>query len=309
MTSTLFSLEIAMTPKNTRAFILTILLSAISVSGTLLQAQTVVGGQTPDPSAMLDVQSTSKGVLFPRVPNSSSVSSPATGLMIFNTGSGCLEINLGTPASPSWQSIKCEVRCGAKISATEWKRFMCHNLGAANTAADPLTPSWEINGGYWQWGRPAQAAAGPTGPNPANADSTAVTGWTSTNAPNGSWVDTNPMTADPMNNPCPAGYRIPTIVQWDGVVNHNTAVAVGPWNAGATEYGSGYKFGDDLFLPAAGGRLNNNGALYNRGLQGNYWSSTQVGTGNAGFLTFLSGGATGTNDQRALGLSVRCIEN
>ena len=75
--------------------------------GVPLGAQTKIGGLIPDPSAMLDVQSTAKGVLFPRMTASqrNAIVSPATGLMIFNTDISSLEINLGTPASPSWQVI------------------------------------------------------------------------------------------------------------------------------------------------------------------------------------------------------------
>lgn len=115
-------------------------------------AQTAIGGSTPDPSAMLDVQGTSKGVLFPRMTtsNHSSIVSPATGLIIFNTTTECLEINLGTPGSPSWHSIKCEVRCRGYVSSGVWKRFMCHNPGSADLSSDPFTPSRGNNGGYWQ---------------------------------------------------------------------------------------------------------------------------------------------------------------
>lgn len=39
--------------------------------------------------------------------------------------------------------------CRAKTGNTEIRNFMCHNLGAANSGADPFTPGWAINGGYW----------------------------------------------------------------------------------------------------------------------------------------------------------------
>jgi hypothetical protein len=44
-------------------------------------------GSAPDPSAMLDVVSTSKGLLIPRVTATSSVSGPAVGLLVYQTGS------------------------------------------------------------------------------------------------------------------------------------------------------------------------------------------------------------------------------
>ena len=73
-------------------------------------AQTAIGGSTPDNSAMLDVQSTSKGVLFPRLTTTQrdAIAPAATGLMIFNTSTGCLEINLGSPTNRAWSEIKCE---------------------------------------------------------------------------------------------------------------------------------------------------------------------------------------------------------
>jgi len=42
-------------------------------------------GAAADSSAMLDVSSTSKGVLVPRIASTASITSPATGLMIYNT--------------------------------------------------------------------------------------------------------------------------------------------------------------------------------------------------------------------------------
>ena len=278
-----------------------------------LQAQTTIGGNTPDPSAMLDVQSNSKGIVFPRMTASqrNAIASPATGLVIFNTDISSLEINLGTPASPSWQVI---IRsCGAYVSAGVWKVFSCYNLGASNTSVDPLTPSWEINGGYWQWGRSAQAAPGPTGtggstPNDGVPSSWTPTGaaWNTTAAANGAWVDGFKTAADP----CPTGYRVPTKSQWEGVKDAtlNPQTLIGTWTAGATQYGSGRKFGNLLFLPTAGYRGNSSGALINRGGNGPYWSSTEGGAGNAWRLANNAAVLSMIDSQRTLGFSVRCVE-
>ena len=247
--------------------------AALLTAPLSLSGQVVVGGETPDPSAVLDVQSTSQGMLLPRMTGAQrdAVSNPATGLTIFNTTTNCLETNLGTPAVPDWVRLKCRSAvvqtldcssavvsgtlyagvsasgvsadvpytggngavydaqsvastgvtgltaslsagslasgagtltwsvtgtaasagtasfalsiggqtctinmavtylCRAKVNATDYKDFMCYNLGAANTSADPFTPSWEINGGYWQWGRSAEAAAGPTATDPKSS--------------------------------------------------------------------------------------------------------------------------------------------
>jgi hypothetical protein len=71
-------------------------------------AQVGIGIPSPDGSAALEVYSTNKGVLIPRVANSGSVSNPATGLIIFNISSNQLEINSGTSSSPAWKKIVTE---------------------------------------------------------------------------------------------------------------------------------------------------------------------------------------------------------
>jgi type VI protein secretion system component Hcp len=51
----------------------------------VLHAQNVgIGTQTPDNSAIVDIASTSKGLLLPRLADTTSVSTPATGLVIYN---------------------------------------------------------------------------------------------------------------------------------------------------------------------------------------------------------------------------------
>lgn len=62
-------------------------------------------GSAPDGSAMLDVSSTTKGFLVPRMDATQrgSIPSPATGLLIYQTdGTDGYYYNSGTPASPSW---------------------------------------------------------------------------------------------------------------------------------------------------------------------------------------------------------------
>jgi len=378
-------------------------------------AQTTIGGLTPDPSAILDVQGNNKGVLFPRMDNTQrgNLSMPATGLMIFNTSTRCLEINLGSTSAPSWQAIKCPppaavtglncagtvqtgylqpaqaasglslsipytggnggsfsqqtinstgvtgltanlsdgliesgagnlaltitgtgatagvasfainfggqnctvdvpVGCGAYIGVGQWKQFLCHNLGSANTTADPFAPSWEINGGYWQWGRQAEAAAGPTSPDFFDANFFIQLGWNPVPAGSSSWYDLDPMP----NNPCPSGFRVPTLYHWQQVRDNslNPQTSVGPWIDGPTEYGSGKLFGKGLFLPAAGARNQNDGDLFNRGGQGFYWSSTEENTDpfniRAFYLKFDNASATAFPNvfDPAAGFSIRCMK-
>jgi len=82
-------------------FILIYYISALlSNSGLLSQnvAITDDSGYTPDPSAMLDVMSTTKGMLVPRVSTGerTSILSPATGLMVFDTDINCFYFYTGS---------------------------------------------------------------------------------------------------------------------------------------------------------------------------------------------------------------------
>ena len=64
------------------------------------------------------------------------------------------------------------------------------------------------------------------------------------------------------------------------------------------------------FLPAAG-YINNNGVIWNQGLNGYYWMSQPVGTGaNAFYMTFTSGTLyTNSQETSVYSQSIRCIHN
>ena len=382
----------------------------ITLIPSLLSSQVVVGTGTPDGSALLEVQGTAGGVLLPRltVAQRDGIASPATGLMLYNTTSNCLEVNVGTPTDVEWAHINClpgsittldctnatvtgtlstgqsasgvsasvpytggnggvhdgqtvastgvtdltatlnagnfgsgasslsyaitgtpassgtanfalniggqtcilDVTvtsgppvCRAKVNATDYIVFLCHNLGAVNTSADPFTPSWEINGGYWQWGQLAEAAAGPTGSGADQANDISVSGWNTTSAPNGSWTDGS-KTA---NDPCPSGYRVPTKAQWEGVFANNIQTNEGSFSSSATNYSAGKKFGDQLMLPVAGNRRRTNGALLGRGEFGYYWSSTEANSADAWSMNFNSDLTDMYGSDRTNGRSVRCV--
>ena len=72
-----------------------------------LNSQTVVGGDTMDQSAVLDIQDTARGVLLPRLTTvqRNAIVKPATGLLILNTTNQCLETNIGSPDVPNWKCI------------------------------------------------------------------------------------------------------------------------------------------------------------------------------------------------------------
>jgi len=173
--------------------ILTLFSFAFSVS---LTAQTAIGGITPDPSAMLDVQSTSKGLLMPRVTTTqrNSIVSPATGLMVFNTTTVCLEINLGSAASPTWARIKCLAgtigTLGADNSRLTGSVLMPSVSVSMNSARVPYTGG---NGGFHE---------GQT------VNSTGVTGLTATVAAGNFAVGGDSLTYDISGTPTGSGLAL-----------------------------------------------------------------------------------------------------
>jgi uncharacterized protein (TIGR02145 family) len=209
--------------------------------------------------------------------------------------------------------------CGAYIAPGVWKEFDCYNLAAIGktTDDDPFIPSWRLIGGYWQWGRKGPDPSkwydtntpnfthGPTGPDLDDANTGAISGWDTSRASNGSWSDSNKTGSDP----CPAGFRLPTRSNWDGVLNNNIQSTVGTWSSSTTNYSSARFFGDDLMLPAAGTRYWQDGSLSkNRGSEGRYWSSTENTSLWAWRLQFDSGSAVTDYNSRYYCFSVRCIE-
>lgn len=211
--------------------------------------------------------------------------------------------------------------CGAFIGGGEWKKFMCHNLGA-NSDANPVVPSWELVGHYFQWGRNPDCFGrdqdspcmgdvyGASAPwsNTENTDNDgSIMGWSDEYASNGSWIDYQKTATDP----CPSGYRVPAKQEWDGVINNelNPQVRVGSWAVNTTNYTSGYKFGSYLFLPTTGYRDYTDGQLYLRGSHGYYWSSTEREEIFAWLMYFRENIAQTdfNSNRRTYGIPVRCI--
>lgn len=82
---------------------LLLVLGIICVNFPIL-AQVGIGTTSPDASSILDLTTTDKGLLIPRLTTSdrNAIASPANGLMIYNTDSNEFQFNSNTPATPIW---------------------------------------------------------------------------------------------------------------------------------------------------------------------------------------------------------------
>jgi hypothetical protein len=78
----------------------------LSISA-LAQNNVGIGTTTPDPSAVLDVSSSTKGMLVPRLNalQRLGLSNPYHSLLVFDTDSSCFFYNRGTTVAPIWVSI------------------------------------------------------------------------------------------------------------------------------------------------------------------------------------------------------------
>jgi len=94
-------------------------------------------GSLPDTSAMLDISSTTKGFLMPRMTTTErdAIILPATGLTIFNTTIVAYQVNTGIPVAPIWSTLNSGAGSVSSVSVTS-----ANGLGGA-VATATTTPN------------------------------------------------------------------------------------------------------------------------------------------------------------------------
>ncbi|GGE45258.1 hypothetical protein GCM10010832_26470 [Psychroflexus planctonicus] len=293
-----------------------------------IYAQVGIGTETPHDSAILEVQSTQKGFLPPRltIAERDGIVSPANGLTIYNTDNKCLELfnnadwisicDGSVVTTPPYSSSY--VHCSTPteivdVVSTTGKIWMDRNLGAAQVATS--TTDSQSLGDLFQWGRFADGhqCSGSATYNTDLADTAvpdAGNTWdgkfvlNSANEFPRDWLDPQDNAlwqgVNGENNPCPSGYRIPTKLELEDELNEFSA----DFSADATG-----AFQSPLKLPISGYRRLNNGYVVTT--VGRYWVST-VGSGvqiDALYFMDTASSAVMTGTNRAEGAAIRCIKN
>jgi uncharacterized protein (TIGR02145 family) len=276
-----------------------------------------IGTSSPEESAAVDINSTDKGLLIPRLTQNqiSLIPYPANGLQVFCTDNG--KIFIYVAALGQWKEVAYASNvivppfsCGipitidhiagnvapvtktvtygtvSNIPGETSKCWITSNLGADHqaTSVDDITEA--SAGWFWQFNR-AQ------GYKHDGTVRTPNTTWISNISENYDWGITNDPCALLLSN----GWRLPTYTEWynvdniGGWTNWN-----GPWNSG-------------LYLHAPGHLLSSNGSLSYRGTYGNYWSSSQGNNTQGWYLRtadFMSE-MNFSDAWKANGFTVRCL--
>ncbi len=296
--------------KKSRIAILTTLW--LLVAASLTQAQVGVGTATPDASARFQVDANlstqARGFLPPRLTTAerNAITSPATGLVIFNTTTNSLE----TRKSTGWVSLS-ETFVALPTIVIGTQQWMRENLDVSFFRnGDPIP--YSDAGSFFGLTTPAWT-------------------WYNGSAANGeiygklyNWYAVNDS-----KGLCPTGWHVPTSAEWLTLSTTLGSSSAGIYMKSARyispetpiwDRGDGTNTGTNFsgFTGLPGGIINFNGSI-RMGSDGYWWTSTSYSPipGNPEFdqtfavylrnvqsnLTFAS------NYEKAEGMSVRCIRD
>jgi uncharacterized protein (TIGR02145 family) len=280
-------------------------------------SQISIGDSLPDSSAVLDIQSTDRGLLVPRMTTAqmNAIADPEMGLVIFNTtvntvfyydgtgwnmfgdntGGSCGDVTHG---GYTYQTIVIGPQCWMTENLNIGKRVDGANNQADNGKVEKYCynddpGNCDTYGGLYQW-----------------------------------WEMMDYLATEGTQGICPAGWHIPTDEEWkilEGTVDSLYAVGDPEWDGNgfrgydvglSLKAASGWNSGGDGtdsfgFAALPGGLKSTGGGFEDIGDVGHWWTSTQD---QAGFSRYRlldhaydeSGRSTNGN---GFGYSVRCIKN
>ena len=273
-----------------------LLFAFLLITTVSIQAQVGIGTTTPAATAQLDVSSTTKGFLPPRMTTTQrdAIASPAAGLIIFNTTTNGLEIK----TSLGWILLSSSSADGLPTIQIGTQKWMSKNLDVAfYRNGDPIpevtdATAWAaLTTGAWCYYN-----------NDANTGLTygKLYNWYAVNDSRGL---------------APAGWHLPTDAEWTTLETAlgGASVAGGKmkepgitrWaspNTGATN--------SSAWVGLPGGARDANGPFGDVGDYGIWWSSTEDGTGAwYRYLVHVNGNILRNSYNKKDGFSVRCLRD
>jgi uncharacterized protein (TIGR02145 family) len=282
---------------------LLILLAIFTTVATTAQSVGInADGSAANASAMLDVSSTTKGFLPPRMNTTERdlIASPATGLVIFNTTTNGLEIK----SSSGWISLKASsdsVFLPTIVIGTQ--QWMEKNLDVVTYRNGDIIPqvtdatAWAaLTTGAWCYYNNDSANGAIYGK---------LYNWYAVNdtrglAPKGWHIPTDAewtILTDKLGGVTVAGGKMKSVgtTRWTTPSAPNTSATN---ESGFTGLPGGYCFGST-------------GVPANIGNSGFWWSSSEYETANARYcyLNYNHGNANSSANDKRIGLSVRCLRD
>jgi uncharacterized protein (TIGR02145 family) len=264
----------------------------------------------PDNSAMLDVKSTSKGFLPPRMTTiqRNTITNPAEGLLIFNVTTMCFNYYFGG----SWKSFcgatEPEFQCGMKMTdPRDGKTYNTVQIGTQCWFAQNLNVGTKINGNIEQT-------------NNSIIEKYCYADLESNCDIYGGlyqWDEAMQYTTTPgVQGICPIGWHLPNDTEWTALTTFLGGESVGGgkmkeagyahWaapNTGATN-SSG-------FTALPGGYRYDGGYFFNLTFHADFWSSSQY---DAAYAWYRDLGCNYENvgrysDNKTYGFSGRCVQD
>jgi uncharacterized protein (TIGR02145 family) len=267
--------------------------------GTVKGQNVGIGTTTPAASAQLDVSSTSKGFLPPRMDTAqrNAIVSPANGLIIFNTSTNSLQLK----TSSGWVSLTTPATTAVflptiVIGTQQW---MSKNLDVAFYGnGDPIPQvtdnvAWAgLTTGAWCFYNNDSILGAKYGK---------LYNWYAVNDPRGL---------------APMGWHIPSDVEWTALETSldGSLVAGGKMKeAGTLNWASPNTGGNNNsgFASLPGGTRLSNGTFSNVGNQSIWWTSTENTTAFAWYryLFYNEGNVSRSFSDKQGGFSVRCLRD
>ena len=263
-----------------------ILIFLFNLAFCAINAQQGIGTNNPDPSSILEIASTTKGLLIPRMTSVEleDIDVPVQGLMVYCTTCSPKAIYTYDTSSNNWVTSVTNLSVSIRQINSSGTIWMARDLGASRSISS--TTDIASYGDLYQWGR------GTDGHEKWDSTTISKTGTSSPVQNNfvfvtGTNIDWRYIVDDTLwnstgelsdNNPCPIGYRLPTPTE---LYNHAA----------------------NINLHHAGQR-NFNGNLEDQGSYGTYWTST------SGIYIKIEGSTiTSETAGTAFGRCVRCIKN